>query len=279
MAESIFKDQALNNVLSEEGYVVVPFLNPHELSELKKASEQFISDDVNHFYATTHSPDLALRKQANQAIHKNINSATNSVFDKAELLGGAFITKPANGKGVLALHQDWNIVDETQFRSYNLWIPLVDTNAENGAVHVLPKSHDKEHTIRGPRIPFQWNNLEETIYAKMTRLDMKAGDALVYDHALWHSSPPNMTTENRPAVVVGMTQKGTPLKAWFGNGDSVEEYELNASYFFDEIDITRPTSLKKIKTFDFKNQAMTEERWKTIYLGEPIKKWWQTLFS
>lgn len=279
MVGAIFKDQALNKTLSEEGFVVVPFLNQHELYELKKASEQFISQDLNHFYATTHSPDLALRKQANQAIHDNINSAATLVFDKAELLGGAFIAKPAHGKGVLALHQDWNIVDETQFRSYNLWIPLVDTNAENGAVHVLPKSHNKEHTIRGPRIPFQWKNLEEKIYAKMTRLDMKAGDALVYDHALWHSSPPNHSNVQRPAVVVGMVEKGTPLKAWYGEGNSIAEYELNASYFFDEIDITRPTSLKKIKTFDFKNQAMTEEKWKKIYLGEPIKKWWQTLFS
>lgn len=278
-ASPIFKDTALNAELAEQGYVITTFLQPLAIRGLIEASDQYIPADVGHFFATTHSPDLALRKQANEVIQCNIAVACNEHFDQAQPLGGAFIAKPPHGKGVLSLHQDWNIVDEHQHRSFNIWIPLVDTHAENGAVHVLPGSHNKEFTIRGPRIGDGWNGLEKDIYQHLKRLDMKAGEALVYDHALWHSSPPNQSTEPRPAVVIGMVAKDTPLKAYFGEDGQVAEYELTPSYFFEELDITTPTILKKLRTFAHQNPALTQKKMEGLYLEQAPKSWWKKMLQ
>jgi ectoine hydroxylase-related dioxygenase (phytanoyl-CoA dioxygenase family) len=42
------------------------------------------------------------------------------------------MVKSKGENGSLHPHQDWNIVDEREFNSYNIWLPLVDVNAENG---------------------------------------------------------------------------------------------------------------------------------------------------
>lgn len=275
----MLKNSQLNKELWENGYVIIPFLDSNALNSMRASCQRFVPKPTDHFFATTHSPDLELRRQANSTIQEGIHMACLAYLDEAMLLGGAYILKPPFGKGVLSLHQDWNMVDETQHRSYNIWIPLVDTNKENGAIHVLPGSHNKEFTIRGPGIAAYWNNLEEEVYSHMTCLNMRAGEALIYDHALWHSSPPNQSSQPRPAAVIGTVEKDTPLRAWFAQDDQIAEYELSAAYFFNEIDISKPTTLEKLRVFDFQNPILTRDKLNSLYLPNQKKNWWKRMLE
>ena len=168
MPARIFRDTSLNDILWEQGYVTIPFLEKEVVSSIISKCSPYVPENLNHFFATTHSPDLDIRKTVNRIIQEAIQKASEQVFDQAVLLGGAYISKPALGKGILELHQDWNIVDEHHHRSFNLWIPLVDTSKKNGAVHVLPKSHNQEQTLRGPGISQMFEGMNESIYPHLT---------------------------------------------------------------------------------------------------------------
>jgi hypothetical protein len=275
-----FKDTVLTAELETEGKVVFPLLNADEIQELKKSFEELHAEFPEGFYATTHAKDKAWRKQVSDEIIKTIQKRAEPLFENIHLLGGAFISKAPGEKGILPLHQDWNIVDEKEARSYNLWIPLVDVNEHNGAMRILERSHRKQETYRGPNLPPVLYPISEEVDQYMISLNMKAGEALLYDHALWHSSPMNQTEVLRLAIVFGTIPQGAQMKFYYQKGSVIEEYNSKPNFFFDYDPEDGPKVLEKNKEFDFENKMLNKEEFEKIYLGrKPPQKKESAIFS
>ena len=239
----IVKHPELDTQLATQGYVIVPILSEQALQRLTKYYLNFQKEELNHFYSSTHSPDFEFRKKSSDFIKETISALLPAILTDYRLLGGAFVVKPANGKGLLQAHQDWNLVDEGHARSYNLWIPLMDVNEHNGAVFVLPKSHRRIPTLRGPHIPSPFKNIEQSLWAYLTALPMKAGEALLYDHALIHGSPPNNTEKDRLGVVIGIVKKDVPLKIFGKEDGSINSYACDEDFFLSKNTLTDFTAL------------------------------------
>jgi hypothetical protein len=127
-------------------------------------------------------------------------------------------------------------VDELEFCSAAIWIPLIDVNEENGCFGLVEGSHRVTNIIRGPGIK-QSSSLErdkvwEKRHGKL--IPMKAGDAIIYNHALLHYSPPNKTKAARPALNLSMV----PLTAdWIHyckpeGAAQIEMYEVAEPNFY-----------------------------------------------
>lgn len=181
----------------------------------------------------------------------------STIFTNYQVLGGAFVVKPAHGKGILQPHQDWNLVDETITRSFNLWIPLVDVNVENGAVFVLDRSHLEFPAYRGPGIPSTLKNVEESIWKKMHPLNMKAGEALFYDHALIHGSPPNHTDTIRVGIVMGMMPANASMRLYTAGSNGIEEYECDEDFFLSHQPTDAPKVLRHLQTIPSTQTVIT----------------------
>ncbi|NQX99369.1 MAG: phytanoyl-CoA dioxygenase family protein [Flavobacteriales bacterium] len=231
--ENILKSKTLNATLKQKGYVIIPFLNSTEVTSLKEAYQKSHPNNPDGFYATTHANDVNFRKHANEQIKAVLNAPIKKNIQNINALGGAFISKSPNKKGVLPLHQDWNIVNEDKYQSYNIWIPLQDVDEYNGAVRVLERSHNKMKTYRGPNISPILANIADEVQAHMISLNMKAGEALIYNHALWHSSPINQSDQHRLAVVYGIIPKAATMMYYYRNKKNVEEYISNLDFFFN----------------------------------------------
>ncbi|MFT5780620.1 MAG: ectoine hydroxylase-related dioxygenase (phytanoyl-CoA dioxygenase family), partial [Crocinitomicaceae bacterium] len=124
----------LTETLRSEGKVVFPLLSAAQVDKLKAIFHEHHSTTPEGFYATTHREDKQFRKDISNQILAVIEEDVDATFKNLKMLGGAFISKAPGEKGILPLHQDWNIVNEKEARSYNLWIPLVDVNPFNGAI-------------------------------------------------------------------------------------------------------------------------------------------------
>ena len=186
-----FKNQTLNNEISESGYVILPFFNSVEVEHLLSFYKKNHSSSVPGFYASSHSSDIEFRKLMSDEIKKSIFSSTQVHFENVAFLGGSFIVKTNKQVDRLNPHQDWSIVDENNSDSFNIWIPLVDVNQDNGAIRVAPKSHLWFSNYRGPNIPDPLSNQMEQLWESMIDLPMKKGEALIYNHKLYHGSTPN----------------------------------------------------------------------------------------
>lgn len=230
---AILNDYVLDLKLLEEGYVVVPFLDENSVQELKAFFFENHPQEIPGFYATAHVPDIAFRKKMNEKIKSVFASAIDKYFVNCEALGGSFVVKSKSQQERLHPHQDWNIVDETQYRSFNIWVPLVDLTEQNGAIRVLPKSHLWGLNYRGPNIPESNPDKIEDIWNDMQTLMMKAGEALIYDHRLYHASYANQTDELRLATVFGIKPSQAEMYYYFGEGEKIGVYKSSVDFFME----------------------------------------------
>ena len=268
-----FNDSELTERLSSDGYAVFDLLKDHDVEALTAIFNENHTSNPEGFYATTHLDDKEKRKALSDQAMSILACRIESHFENIQLLGGAYISKAPGEKGILPLHQDWNLVDEKVARSYNMWIPLVDVNEENGAMRILVGSHSKQETYRGPNVPPVLYPISKDVDQHMVSLNMKQGEAVLYDHALWHSSPQNQTDQLRLAFVLGVVPKESDLKYYQQQGDTVEEYLSHPNFFFENDRDSGPDGLELVRTFNHPNSFLSKEEFEKVYLGkEEVKQ-------
>lgn len=232
------KDILINTTKSEElkrlGYTRFQLLNEESINTLIQFYLQFKTDVPNRFYATSHSENIEFRLRCSEWIKQTVEKNCSAFLKDYRILGGAFLIKPAHTTSALEPHQDWNLVNEEKDRSFNLWIPLQDVNEENGTIYILPKSHTRIQTFRGPQIPSPFLKIEKQIWPYLTPLKMKAGEALLYDHALIHGSGPNQTQKERLGIVLGVIPKQTQMQLLGLKEDCITRFECDENYFLKE---------------------------------------------
>lgn len=272
MNDLLFLDAGQSSELKEQGYAVFDLLDNDTLEELTDMFHSYHAETPQGFYATTHLADKNIAKEISDRLSSLLKEKIEGKFENIDLLGGAFISKSPGEKGILPLHQDWNLVDESEARSYNLWIPLVDANEENGAMRILPASHIKQTTFRGPNVAPVLYPISSEVDQHMFSLNMKKGQAVMYDHALWHSSPKNQTNDLRLALVMGALPLNSEMRYYHQNGELVEEYASYPNFFFENNRDDGPKGLELIRSFEHPNAFLSKEEFETIYLGKEVKQ-------
>lgn len=279
-AKNMLHNTALAEQLAVAGYTTFPFLSSNEIEKLIHYYETFQKEEPGHFYSSSHAKDFDFRKRTSGFIKEIIGPLMPSVFKNYRLLGGAFVVKPANGKGILQPHQDWNIVDEALTRSFNVWIPLTDVTIENGAVFVLPGSHAKTGTYRGPGIPSLFKNIETQVWQNLQPLPMQAGEALFYDHALLHGSPVNTTNKARLGIVCGVIPAGAGMQLCFAKDNSISIYKADEHFFMEKDPAQGPGDLKFVKEVKPVYTTLNLETYQALFGKNPVKKksWMARIF-
>jgi hypothetical protein len=155
----------------------------------------------------------------------------------------AFILKGGHG-GDVELHPDWTYTDERMHRTYLFWCPLVDTDVDNGTLWVVPGSH---HWIDGLRGSGDFPSPVEVVNDRLladhvVSVALRAGEAIVYDAALLHGSPPNRTELPRPVAAVALAPDGAPLVHFHRPpGEALEGYAIDESWYTVQPFGERPT--------------------------------------
>ncbi|MDB5282617.1 MAG: glycosyl transferase family 2 [Bacteroidota bacterium] len=268
MAIRILNDLQQDKFLDDEGYAVIPFLNAAETKILVDLFHENHPETKEGLYATAHSSSKEFKQRLNDEILNQFTRATAETFFECRPLGGSYIVKYKGEKGVLYPHQDWNIVDEDFYRSFNIWVPLVDTNDENGALAVLPHSHKLIKSYRGVNIADPFYKVNGYTWQYHKTVHMKAGEALIYDHRLLHASAVNQTDAPRLAVVFGIIPEKAEMRYYYLENGIVSEYENNVDFFFNNDILKGPQGLKKIKDIDYQIPVVTEEEFDELYLGK-----------
>lgn len=248
--QPILADTVLDGRLLSEGYVVLPFLSDDEVAQLRAFYAENHPQANEGMYATAHVPDVAFRMRMNDYIKSVFARAIGETFVNCNPLGGSFIAKGKGKYGTLHPHQDWNIVDEDRFRSFNIWVPLVDLTEHNGAIKILPQSHAWLKTYRSANTPAAYGEVNDLLWQRMVSLYMKKGEALIYDHRLLHASGENVTDELRLAAVYGIIPQGAQMYYYHKADDhTVEVFESNPDFFLYGNIFEGPKGLKSVSTF------------------------------
>ena len=182
---SVFKSHSLQREYEKRGYIVVPsLLLRQDLIALESLFANNLNQYTQPFHSSHFSKDTAYKKQVHDAIIQVVYPKLVSVLNNFRPVFGNFMVKNAASANFLQMHADWTYVNEPEYRSVSVWIPLVDTNATNGCLGVIAGSHKFMNNIRGPLIQqnsFTHDRQWVEKYGEL--LPLKAGDAIIYDHA------------------------------------------------------------------------------------------------
>lgn len=273
----LFQDSSLQEQFDRDGYVVIPFLSKEEIVQLRDHYQQYFSERPAHFYSSTFIEDVQRKAAIHQPIQHLLQPKVDHCFKDFQPLGSSFLVKPPGASGKMQVHQDWTVVDESRFCSLTVWIPLVDTTANNGAIRVLPGSHRFFDQLRGPSIPVVYEQRYEEIWPQMDVLEMKAGQAFIFNQALIHASNENRSDKDRIAVTYGLIPQAAQLRFYHLNEKKkVEEYEVATDFFqyYTEIG-QRPTlgqlvaehavDLRPVSSFTLQQKINQSKRMKPIF--------------
>lgn len=195
------------NALQENGFIILKDIFSEDL--LKKVRETADNIFMNHdseqnktAFAKYYLPD-----RKDQGVMYDVffrypifskMVLNDTILDELEKILGSniflyensLLRKPKNSSNEVPWHQDFiNRPDEP--KKYIVWIAIDDVTIKNGALKVIPGSHKhgffKYFTVPGET---HHTRLELTNFdtSKFTFVELKAGDVLIFDQLLVHSS-------------------------------------------------------------------------------------------
>ncbi len=196
-----------------------------------------------------------IRKKTQNVINLNAKDILPRMFDMAKVdphTGGAYQVKPCSNQSDLAIHQDSTVIDEEKDYCLFVWIPFCDVTLENGPIWVLPGSHLWGNIQRSLGVPWNFKKHLEILEKYMYPVLVKAGDVMVFDPAMIHSSAPNLSDKIRHAITITVLRKNYQLVYYFKNKEiepnKIEKYEVDENFYYGYDFISKPDETKWKKT-------------------------------
>ncbi len=258
-----FFDDELESELSASGFVVIDLLDDDVLATLSEIIEGVYVDDRHGFHASNLSASHDYRHRVAQEVIPVIEPLVVPLLVEHEAYTASLLMKWAGTDSAFHSHQDWSMVDESRYRTVNVWCPLVDVEPANGALCVLPGSHRVLDAIRcSPMPPSGFESAGwEVDWSEMQPIPVRRGQVVVMDHAVLHSSGPNHSAAPRPAIAVAFKPTHAGLYHWYTPDPTVAECEVYAidRDFFADIDIGEPPDAPSLGRVPFTGGRITKD--------------------
>lgn len=226
MKKSIFIDPELQRQFDEDGFVKIKLLESQDVANLNTLCSSYFPKKGNTFFSSSFLNDFDLKKEISDKITAIVQERAISFFQNFRLIGAAFLIKGIGQHSEMPMHQDWTIVDESQFYAINTWIPLTEATAANGALEVIKGSHIWNKALRAPTLPFYYEGYQERLKEQLTLVEASPGEAIILNQAIIHYSKANTTNNPRPALTTGMVSKEAPLVLHYWNKERPNEIEI-----------------------------------------------------
>lgn len=215
--QQIIRDTVLSETIDDIGFEVRSIISEDQIEDLKKIFGEFHEmnqEDGGMFYSV-YSQNLDYRKRIHDQIGAVLKPTLNKHFKDFRVMINSFVVKVSGEKSEFYLHQDTTGLDEFQFSPLNLWIPLEDVNVQNGCLGAIPKSHKFFTPYRSISFPAPFDGINLTAKKYLQPVEMKKGDALIFDNRILHHSYKNLSGRTRVAVVCGLFPKDAELITCF----------------------------------------------------------------
>ena len=236
----IFRDSNQSKEIEEKGLITVPFLSSDELNELKDFYKKVHPSGepphwIDGIHMTSWCPDADYKQKISSGLKKILNPACDRLFKNHRIINHVFIIKKGGGNTNFPIHQDWSIVDESKYPSFNIWIPLQDVDEKNGALWVIEGSQRIKRNVRGAGYLFpDYTNVVDQLRVYMKPAPVKAGTGVVFYHKVIHGSPPNEDNAPRISACISIIPKEAPLQIFYQRepGNPLQVHEPNDEFMF-----------------------------------------------
>ncbi|MFM7068636.1 MAG: phytanoyl-CoA dioxygenase family protein [Actinomycetes bacterium] len=237
MNRQILRHRGADRRLKRDGFVKVPFLSPSDAFRVRELFVQLRGLDGEGFATDFTVPDRTYRRRVANTISAALDEPVKGLFIDHQPFLRNFLCKYPGASSVVDLHRDWMYVDErTGARTYTIWIALEDVVGDNGQLRALRGSHRFDTMLRGTNLIAPWLQHTDVIEERLLTIPTSAGEAVIFDNALLHSSYPNFTEVPRVAAALALHHVDDSLVHFLRTGDDeAVRYDITEDFFLDEL--------------------------------------------
>jgi hypothetical protein len=236
MNYSRFKNPQLEEEFTRNGYAMIKgFLSEGEVAKLFDLFSSLYTGDATQqgFWNSLYNIDREKGLEVSKEILAVLQSHIEEHFENYCTPIGTFMVKRPNPESASDIHRDYSSLDETEFQYRNLWIPLVDVTADNGALFVLEGSHKIFNQVLPMFTPWPYEHHRDLLHRHIKTILANAGDLVVYQDRTLHGSKPNFTDKPRPVVHLGIFPPEAQLCYHHLNENrEVEVYHVSQEFYF-----------------------------------------------
>jgi hypothetical protein len=191
-------------LLDNLGYQKIDFLGTDEIKTLVQFYDNHNSrrNDYDSTYAefSVLDADPSIRKDIFDFVVSMFMPKIDKILPGYKPVLANYVVKEVNG-GIVPLHQNWSLVDETKYASYSVWVPLTPTNRDNGTLEFIPSTHINFRGPRGGRGHMPFSKIESKLLKRYSDIvDVQLGEAIILDDSVLHYSRSNYSNHKRIAV-------------------------------------------------------------------------------
>lgn len=217
-AKALIKDKDYATALDTMGFCVAPLFSAEQIRQMKELYHQYAIDNKVEGLIASHSKTTGDQSNSvRNRIFEILRPALENQFEDIDFFIAGFMVKEGHTEAELPLHQDWNILDESQYTSYQIWVPLDLSYAENGGMFVVPGSHHFFNNYRSGSYGIPKVIPDESLRPLLVDMIIPPGGALVFHNSLFHGSYPNHSGANRISAIVSVYQKSAKLQYYHKN--------------------------------------------------------------
>lgn len=211
LGKSMFKNSDIQRAASQNGYAVIDANLHNEVEQFYTYISNHFKFDTTDFYYSLMSNSFETNKIVQSTLLEILHRFFEAHFTSYKIINASFLVKPADTKEEFLLHQDWCYTDEKRFNAYNIWIPLADVTAHNGAMFFLPGSHLWFNNFRSGS--FHSSKVESTnaLQPYVHTVPLQKGQVVMFNPAVFHGSHPNCSAHNRLVVTATILPQEAPF--------------------------------------------------------------------
>lgn len=232
------KDPEAERRLNHDGFVVIrKFLKPEEVAELfslYKSQHQKADSEKgmwNSLYDLSPEQGLSISEKILDILRPRLDELFVSYYAPV----ATFMSKNCNPNSTCDLHRDFSILNETEFQYRNIWIPVVPTTNNNGALYVLRGSHQVFDYVLPFLTEWPYKSMHNDLFPMVETVDAAAGDLVIYIDKTLHGSHVNYSDDSRPVVHFGAMHPDVQLQFYQMDKakGNVQVYDVPFRFFFE----------------------------------------------
>jgi hypothetical protein len=200
----------------KEGCSKISLFPIDKVSLIKDVVDAELKEEQHSFYNSGSDKNLERKQKFKELILHTLSEDIHRNFSDYCIARIVIISKGIGAHSACILHTDDNSFDENTGYPLNIWTPLSDTNSRNGAMNIIPCSHQYAPKVRGFGIPKFYDSLQEQLIKKAVQIDTTFGESLLYHPGILHFTKENHTDAKRYAIVIGLAPKNATQLVYIG---------------------------------------------------------------
>lgn len=263
---TIIKDKELQQYIHTNGYTVYGNIGTEKVEQLYnlyKELHDFKAPEGGNFYSL-YSDDISYRKRVHDTIGDVLTPLYDTLFDNYKSVINSFIIKVPGPQSEFTLHQDSTGLDEMHYSSLSVWIPLQDTNLENGTLCMVPKSHRFFHPHRGISFSSSFGHFEDLLRTYLVPLELKAGDIVLFDNRTVHYSHLNKGAADRVVVMSGLYPQAATIEMCYRDESKpenpIEIYQMEDDFLLTNTAFFKDCTARPVRGHVVRTVAPLEDK-------------------